>query len=134
VEERVEQSAADAVLREFVEFDRQRVLVVVVVVPDRDPEAAAQERAHRLLHEAHKVVEFHHGPGNVGQRARTEASRRRARASSARAPASVGASKPHGVPLRSSPGVKLRGGARFLTAISHGGASFLDFLAHFWRT
>ena len=54
----VEQPLADAPALEGVELDRQRVVDLVGVVADADAEALAQERAHRVLDEAHEVVEL----------------------------------------------------------------------------
>src|SRR3954471_21970794 len=58
VEPRVEQPLADVPLLEAVEVDRQRVVQVGREIAEAEPEPAAQERADRVLDEAHEVVEL----------------------------------------------------------------------------
>ena len=75
-EPRVEQPLADAPLLEAVELDRQVVLHLVGEVAEADAEPLAQERPHRVLREAHEVVELE--DRCLGGRERTGEERARA--------------------------------------------------------
>src|SRR5205085_1989600 len=77
-EHALEQALPDAPLLERVELDRHRVLDLVEILTDADPESVAQERPGGVLDEPDEAVQLDDRFASRRERRRQERSRRRA--------------------------------------------------------